>query len=517
MKSNYNQIELIPVQESNFVRYCLESGGQISDVTVPGLSGDWKAFCNPSVYNDDGQLKLILRTVNFIMHCSRYVDQNWSSWGPLEYINPTAHDKQLKTTNYLVDIYDNLDMKSYTHIEDPEHEPQWEFEGDEDMRLVRWNGQLYGLTIVRDDNPDGVARQVLVTLSEDGRQLKRLKIASPDNSYAEKNWIPIINLPFHFVRWSNPLEIVKVDPDTGDLETVVTRPAFDTGHDMQLRGSSQVIKIRDKYVALVHGCMLWKTELDRKYARYYHQFVVWDDTWKFEQISPLFSFTDTLVEFSNGMCVKDGDAYISFSVCDNTAYVLKVPVDKLFEFISGDYHIQPSQDIDFDDVFRYPSQLAEYRYALKCYDNRKLASAYTHFQKAIDYCLTEDNPVIEYESLFYQARILADIGENDRAERYAWYKCLYKDVMRLEAYVALAAFYFYRGDHQMAYLYIDRAYQLTDLTSNIIYYTPMQVEEMYLRYSLYSAPHRLITEVVTNTERLNYIKDNVDNKPERIL
>ena len=41
---------------------------------------------------------------------------------------------------------------------------------------------------------------------ESAQEVKRYKIPAPnekDNPYCEKNWMPILHMPYHFVKWSN--------------------------------------------------------------------------------------------------------------------------------------------------------------------------------------------------------------------------------------------------------------------------------------------------------------------------
>ena len=51
--------------------------------------------------------------------------------------------------------------------------------------------------------------------------INRNRIEVPDiNSYCEKNWMPILDEPFQFVKWTNPTEIMKVNLETNTSEQV---------------------------------------------------------------------------------------------------------------------------------------------------------------------------------------------------------------------------------------------------------------------------------------------------------
>ena len=45
------------------------------------------------------------------------------------------------------------------------------------------------------------------------KEVSRDRINPPEFTHLEKNWMPILDMPFHFVRWCNPLEIIKVNPN----------------------------------------------------------------------------------------------------------------------------------------------------------------------------------------------------------------------------------------------------------------------------------------------------------------
>ena len=139
--------------------------------------------------------------------------------------------------------------------------------------------------------------------------------------------------PFHYVKWSNPTEVVRADPKTGQAETVYLTERAPIMADF--RGGSQVIKFRGLYVAVVHEVSLFKSEVGRKDGLYRHRFLLWDDNFNLVKYSPIFAFMDAHVEFAVGMVEQDNDILISFGFQDNAAYVLRVKSDILDKFIKG--------------------------------------------------------------------------------------------------------------------------------------------------------------------------------------
>ena len=161
-------------------------------------------------------------------------------------------------------------------------------------------------------------------------ELSRVRIEPPDNpnSYCEKNWMPILDLPYHYIKWGNPTEVVKVDPETGSSETIFLGERKDIPRD--LRGGSQVIPWKDYYIAITHEVDLFQSETDRKDAVYSHRVCFWDKNFNLVKWSNDFSIMGGHVEFCVGLAQQGSDFLMSFGFQDNVAYLLKFP-EKVFE------------------------------------------------------------------------------------------------------------------------------------------------------------------------------------------
>jgi hypothetical protein len=157
------------------------------------------------------------------------------------------------------------------------------------------------------------------------KETKRIRIPAPapDDSYCEKNWVPILDKPFHFVKWSMPTEVVYADPNESRCEQVFVRPTIDAPADQ--RGSSQVIRWGSIYLSITHEVNLFKNYLKQKDAIYRHRVLLWDDQFNFIGLSKAFSFLDARVEFCVGAAVHENDLLVSFGFQDNAAFVLRVP------------------------------------------------------------------------------------------------------------------------------------------------------------------------------------------------
>jgi hypothetical protein len=141
-------------------------------------------------------------------------------------------------------------------------------------------------------------------------------------------------MPFHYVKWSNPTEVVKVDPVTGVAETVFLTQRAPINADF--RGGSQLVRFRGYYLAVVHEVNLFKSEVGRKDGVYRHRFLMWDDKFNLVKYSRDFAFMDAHVEFAVGMVEQGSDMLISFGFQDNAAYILRMDLDVLEKFIKGE-------------------------------------------------------------------------------------------------------------------------------------------------------------------------------------
>ena len=323
---------------NNFVRQVLDAGGDIAPLIIPAEKTNGTGIFNPSIYNDNGNLILNFRHCQVtIYHSEKGIFEH--QWGPLAYMNP-ENDITLTTTNYFCTINDKLLVDTFYKIDTSKLDvkPIWEFIGLEDGRLFRWDGKLYICGVRRDTTTNGQGRMEMSELevTETGvTEVSRFRIPAPgaNDSYCEKNWMPILDQPFHFIKWSNPTEIVKVDPDNKTCETVFMGEY--TPKPFDYRGGSQLIKIKDHYVAITHTVNLFKSEQGKKDCTYRNCFIVWDKDWNVVKYGEPFSFMNAEIEFCTGMCEYNGDILLPFGVQDNAAYLLKIPMKFFEEYIYG--------------------------------------------------------------------------------------------------------------------------------------------------------------------------------------
>ena len=307
----------------NLVQKAVGQGGKLAPLAIPGTFGGM----NPSVFIDpDGDILVNVRVVNYILYHSENEQRFPSRWGPLAYLHPEK-DQRLVTENYVVRLNSNLEITDCAKVEMLElHQPIWEFVGLEDARLVYWD-DYYLIGVRRDTTNNGVGRMEKSKVSIDKdtwtiKEISRERIEVPSQSYCEKNWMPIVDKPFHFVKWHSPIEVMKAEGTMA--QQVALKQGIQPEKDQ--RGGSQLIRWGSVYIAITHEVDLFKNYLQQKDGIYRHRLCVYDNDLNLVGISPEpFSFLDGRIEFCVGAAEYEGDLLVSFGFQDNAAFVLRVP------------------------------------------------------------------------------------------------------------------------------------------------------------------------------------------------
>ena len=321
-----------------FVKQVLDNGGKIKPLIIPSNETNGTGLCNPSILVKDDKILANVRHIQYTLYHSELKNYE-HPYGPLVYLNPD-NDNTLTTTNFICELDDDLNISYYSKVDTSAFDkpPLWEFVGLEDARLIEWDGKLFLCGVRRDLDTIGTGRMELseIEINENSvNEVSRFRIPGPppDKEYCNKNWMPILDMPYHFVKWTNGTEIVKVDVENNSTESVIIKNWVQ--HNRDLRGGSQVLSYNGGYLTLNHETDLYRSEAGRKDATYRHRFTFWDKDWNIQKISQQFSFLNAKIEFACGMAKYKEDYLITFGFQDNAAYVLRVPGQFLEDFING--------------------------------------------------------------------------------------------------------------------------------------------------------------------------------------
>ena len=400
--------------ETNFSKYILSHGGYIKPLELPAEMSEGLGQCNPSVFIDkDGKILCNIRRVNYMFHLS--LTHHWdSAYGPTNYHHPD-NDVNLRTENYMCELDENLDIKQDTikHVNYQPYEPKWGFVGEEDVRIVRWDDKLYLTGCRRDTETTGISRMELSEMDSDMNEISRTRIPAPekDDTYCEKNWMAILDRPYQYVKWCNPLQIVEYDPKTNVTKEVLLKEQNLQSEDTlcDIRGNSQVIKVDNYHIAIVHEVNLWLNRYNERSAIYYSRFIVWDEEWNTVKMTNRFWFMNFPIEFTNGLAFDGKDFIIPFSVYDNAAYIARLSKEALFEFIGiGEYHVPENKIEPHNEIYKYVLDIFNpeiaYLVGTEYFSRKQYASAYAFFLKAAEQCVPDK---VRYKRLGYDAYYMA--------------------------------------------------------------------------------------------------------------
>jgi len=334
------------IYEVGLVRYLLENGAEIAPLELTGVSGrDILASMNPSIFIDGDVAYANIRGVNYNLFSNgNLVDFSMENQ-PITYVSKDIY--HLKTTNFMANIdLDSLELSGLSMVDTSllDKEPLWDFVGLEDARIVSWpyggEKHMYLCGVRRDDDTTktGIGRMNLSEIELiDGRwvEVKRIKIpaAGDDKAYCEKNWIPIIDKPFTWLKWANPIEIARYDIETNKLDVDFKR-YYDESKMKPYRGDSHIVMHDGHYWCIMHDCdfRLLDKSTNARCCTYGHYVIELDEDLNVADVSGKWNYSNDFdIEFGCGLAIRDGYAYISYAEDDSAAYIIKFKADLLFK------------------------------------------------------------------------------------------------------------------------------------------------------------------------------------------
>lgn len=468
--------------ENNFSKYILDNGGIIKKLELPIELSEGMGMCNPSIYIDTDKIICNIRKVNYLFHASESSYFN-NCFGAVNYHHPD-NDVNLRTDNYLCELTNELEIKvgSIKKVQYKDYIPKWSFIGEEDVRIVKWDNNLYLNGCRRDCDDKGTSRMELSLIDNNMNELNRERIPCIDNddTYCEKNWMAINDLPYHFVRFINPLEIVKYNTETKTTQVVLKKEQNIEDETLFLRGSSQVIGVDNYYIAMIHETQMLYNRYNERNANYYMRFIVWDKEWNFVKLSKRFWFMNFKVEFSNGLAYDGKDFIIPFAVYDNAAFIARLNKNNLYKFIgleydksidSKKYNINNNNKLN-RYIYNIYSPFESYDLGMEYFNKKQYASANAFFQRAayntIEDCIKYKD--IAYNSYYMLLECLKRVGGREE-KLYRGYNILINiDPKRYESYYELSkCFYGFgntKNEHIIALGYVSTAIAMLNNENN---------------------------------------------------
>ena len=311
---------------NNFVKFCIKNGGQLCPLNVNLVPMPGTTLTNPSIFiTNDNKILVNIRHTDYTLFHSETA--KYKLHGETLRYDYAENNNHINTINYICELNDLFEISTIYKVNTTkfDKEPLWTFTGLEDVRLINWNDNFYLTGVRRDTTTNGQGRIELSEISFNkgsAVETKRIRLPAPGNndSYCEKNWMPILDRPFHFVKWTNPTEIVKVNIDNNTTTTTILNTENIIPNIADLKGGSQLILWNNYYLAVVHESQHISNSI-----QYLHRFVLWDQNFNLISISDTFIFMDGSVEFCCGLALFDDDFFLTFGFQDNAAFLLKFP------------------------------------------------------------------------------------------------------------------------------------------------------------------------------------------------
>ena len=373
----------------NLVKTILnEYDGNIKPLILPSEETNGTGICNSSLLVENDKIHLIMRHVEYTLYHSEGVQKYQTVWeGPLSYYH-CENCRDLKTNNFycLLDS-DDLSIKKHYKIDtnDFDVKPLWDFVGLEDARFIKWNNKYYLCGVRRDTTTNGQGRMELSEIEINNNSVKevnRYRIEVPEkDTYCEKNWMPIIDRPFYFIRWTNPTEVVKVNLEKKISERVYLSTIKEE-LPYEIRGGTPLIPWKDnQYLCICHDVDYRpKNHNGHKDSDYYHRFIIFNNDYSIHQISGQFNFMTAKIEFCIGLAQYKDDILITFGFQDNSSYIIRINKHKLSNIIEN--RLNDSRYIITND-YSGPISLKPRNYELipSRFDHTEVSSIKQHMKR----------------------------------------------------------------------------------------------------------------------------------------
>ena len=297
------------------MNYILTHGGQRTLLYIPNLTpGQCISNASITTYNND--LVINFRTLRYLLYIPGIMNT-----GTRTIVHP-ANNFDEESSNW-IGVYHPEDQGLINAKQLPRSINTSYVRGREDIRLITWNEQLYGICARPDIIKDRVIQEVIHF--DNNLNPSRVSIITDNVEQWEKNWAPVEGHPFTSVYSFTTGDVVKIDSSSNRTQLVYRST---TPYSEVLSGSSQVIRYKDYYITIVHN--------HYDYPRYQHKFLCYDSQGTLVSESQWFNLNPhNGIEFVGGMCIRDNVVYITYT-CFDTAPTLLTFSTEVLDNILGD-------------------------------------------------------------------------------------------------------------------------------------------------------------------------------------
>ena len=312
-----------------FGKEVIRHGGRARAIRGDVFNG--KGCGNVSIAEHNGKLLVSYRVCDytFIGYRNKVTYDSRYMWTP----SINEFDVRFGSENVIGELdTDTLDVLHQTQYLENQDFGKYVWTGYEDVRIVSWDGRLFASASKPYHYEDQRIPMCIAEIDDKTFEI----VGEPFHACigeCEKNWMPLVDIPYTYVYSTKPLQVVRVpaleDPSKKEVECLLNKEVENEFY----KGSTQVVSYKGHYIAMVHYNDRVVVNGMGEY-RYYSRFIVWDENWNVVRMSEPFTFAGMSIEFACGLCLHNDVVYVTFSVYDNAAFVLEMPV-KFFDWFTG--------------------------------------------------------------------------------------------------------------------------------------------------------------------------------------
>ena len=324
------------IKEHGLTSWLVQNGGEVYAFGINQDKSQHNRFIlqfNPGIAYKDNKIIASIRTVDYLIWMAADKDV-MVSCEDFKYMS----DDTIHSELYVGETdKENICLDNFKLVSINRPENLTTYKGIEDCRLVVWNGELYASGTSRTGTDDWVTRIHLSHLVKDesGNYYEDDHYVVPSSEYdypsCEKNWMPVNDMPFTWIKWTNPTTVIRFDPQPLTVHTQTKIANDDISRN--LRGSSNVITIGDYMYGIVHDVEI-DTLRSEFYKRYLSYLVKFDKDFNLVGCSEKFTFDNTFaIQFVCGMIYDGEHIYISYSTDDASSYVVKTRPEYIISLV----------------------------------------------------------------------------------------------------------------------------------------------------------------------------------------
>lgn len=314
------------INDYGFIKYLLDNNAKIAPLEINYDENEILASMNPSIWIDNDVCYINIRAVNYNLFNSRYREYTQNDQ-PIAYIN--KDEGHLITENFFGTIdLETLNIQEISKVQMMKlHEPCWDFVGLEDARIIKWDENIYLCGVRRDVKDNGEGRMELSKIKKIDNQWieverTRMPAAGDDTAYLEKNWMPIIDKPWYWLKWCCPMEFCTYSLSTNKLDIIFTNETLNVPY----RGDSHIIHIDNYYYCFVHNVMNHQLNsyTNARITYYCHYIIRFNEDFTLAGVFGPFTYDNRFnVEFGCGLAFDGINCYLTYAENDAASYIIK--------------------------------------------------------------------------------------------------------------------------------------------------------------------------------------------------